>query len=186
MTNTNAGKDIVLNDVAFNAALTVYFRDVCGGNNHAIDIMPEVVRNSVITSVREIIQAYKAAEQKAVPGDEELVDLVAGAIWDATPTQCEMTWQEAKKMSVEIKWESTIIQHINMAKAALSAIRQHLSGDGWQGIESAPKDGTRILLGAIDGFRPYIGFYEEDTWRDLHYSGMHPTHWQPVPKPPLK
>lgn len=76
-------------------------------------------------------------------------------------------------------------------------------GEGWQGIESAPKDGTRVDLwldipasprsfGWADSFR-----VTDAVWRDGHW--FHPykgkderletdyiTHWQPLPAAPPK
>ena len=73
-------------------------------------------------------------------------------------------------------------------------------GLGWQPIETAPKDETRILT-VIVGFHIAIGwwFAEEEKWmttdaedyadegswveavRDSYY---HPTHWMPLPEAP--
>lgn len=64
----------------------------------------------------------------------------------------------------------------------------------WQSIETAPKDGRRILLGYADSYA------EEGCWRpacamgsagwysssDMPYTNVkHPTHWMPLPPPPV-
>jgi hypothetical protein len=57
--------------------------------------------------------------------------------------------------------------------------------DQWRPIETAPKDGTRILM-----FQPRRGAFEgwwhdgwpslESYWMDLQDSEPEPTHWQPL------
>lgn len=68
------------------------------------------------------------------------------------------------------------------------------AGDGgWQPIETAPKDGTHILLlGVLKHDRVTIGFYDDDGsswWAYFHPrlpmgGDLNPTHWQPLPSPP--
>lgn len=72
----------------------------------------------------------------------------------------------------------------------------------WQPIETAPKDGTEVLLFEIvsdDVGRPkpytYSGNYDQGRlekyyktkWRCLEYDAFDrcPTYWMPLPKPPL-
>jgi hypothetical protein len=66
----------------------------------------------------------------------------------------------------------------------------------WQPIETAPKDGTRILIaGCVIGPLIRIGWwgagryldrvrgYERD-WTDGNSHGWRPTHWMRLPEPP--
>jgi len=64
----------------------------------------------------------------------------------------------------------------------------------WQSIETAPKDGSAVLLWCGEGllFEPFqcVGrFRREETWTgwvDV-YEGVDlttPTHWMPLPAPP--
>ncbi|WP_424441089.1 DUF551 domain-containing protein [Parvibaculum sp.] len=60
----------------------------------------------------------------------------------------------------------------------------------WQPIETAPKDGTKILLtGPHDANGRYMevcGYWKDRfpvTWMDGHGE---PTHWMPLPAPPEK
>lgn len=59
----------------------------------------------------------------------------------------------------------------------------------WQPIESAPRDGTTVLLFAPGWDAPKTGWtYGKDEWQDCPYSVARadyaPTHWQPLPPPP--
>jgi hypothetical protein len=57
------------------------------------------------------------------------------------------------------------------------------ANNGWRPIDTAPKDGTNILLhnGTLAG----VGCCElpYDHWMGTWVH--HPTHWQPLPKPPV-
>lgn len=57
----------------------------------------------------------------------------------------------------------------------------------WEPIETAPKDGTQIL--AWDGYDYEVAHYsvKADEWTvcDDEYH-MHPTHWMPLPDPPVE
>lgn len=63
----------------------------------------------------------------------------------------------------------------------------------WQPIETAPKDGTWILLsGCSFGHNMRVGrwYFWSDTqgcdWSDYNNRGFKPTHWMPLPEPPIK
>lgn len=73
---------------------------------------------------------------------------------------------------------------------ALTAIRQ--LQQPWQGMETVPRDGTRILL-ALAGEWTGEGYFSESdgTWRepnnhptDSWGSPLTPTAWMPLPTPP--
>lgn len=61
--------------------------------------------------------------------------------------------------------------------------------EAWQPIETAPRDGTRFLA-TEDGRDHYALAWNSDGYWES-YCGQHvtqtpePTHWQPLPKPPL-
>ena len=63
----------------------------------------------------------------------------------------------------------------------------------WMPIETAPRDGTRILLcgpdyGTGPGFHLVIGHCEADAWRESGWEDYeyleYATHWMPLPNPP--
>src|SRR5690606_1367638 len=60
-------------------------------------------------------------------------------------------------------WPAVRMRDITALLDALDAVRE----DGWQPIETAPKDGTRVMLGNEHG--TWIG-----DWRPVYQSGYRP------------
>ena len=66
----------------------------------------------------------------------------------------------------------------------------------WMNIETAPKDGTRILLTSYKSFSSDCPSIIDDYWyQDRVQEGFDhwdelfdfpPTHWMPMPKPPKR
>jgi Protein of unknown function (DUF551) len=64
----------------------------------------------------------------------------------------------------------------------------------WQPIESAPKDGSEILLAVGGGQRMVVGFYIGDLRPEFPWQGLDVvafgrnaiTHWMPLPEPPAQ
>ena len=66
----------------------------------------------------------------------------------------------------------------------------------WQPIETAPKDGTEVLIGRnYGGSEAYaVASFDGDEWRDvgdIGWAGMYgddnqPTHWMPIQKLPCE
>lgn len=53
----------------------------------------------------------------------------------------------------------------------------------WQPIETAPRDGTWILVyvnGTVTNAFFYLGHWDDGDY----FSRMEPTHWMPLPEPP--
>jgi hypothetical protein len=81
---------------------------------------------------------------------------------------------------------------------ALARHREQARADAWRPIETAPKDGTEIVLWPalrrpIDGVVPpttgaWYTLSGEGLWYDLsvgHHNGFwKPTHWMPLPPAP--
>ena len=81
------------------------------------------------------------------------------------------------------------ISQFNSAISELQAENERLKQQlAWQPIETAPKDGTRVLLwrrAIRDQPTPIMadGFWCETCWV-WPYLLSEPTHWQPLPTPP--
>jgi hypothetical protein len=69
-------------------------------------------------------------------------------------------------------------------------------GEGWQPIETAPKDGTRVLISRMDRYADlmymYVAWCRRKSWiilesaKGTRYSvDTPPTHWMPLPAPPI-
>ena len=67
----------------------------------------------------------------------------------------------------------------------------------WQPIETAPKDGTKLLLcESVDENYIFVGSWSETrnpkwygtNWYCVEYDAFNhaPTHWMPLPQPPEK
>ena len=59
----------------------------------------------------------------------------------------------------------------------------------WQPIETAPKDGTQILVyEPEEKYTPiYVVVYDNGKWIEAsgeQYANWKPTHWMPLPLPP--
>jgi hypothetical protein len=58
----------------------------------------------------------------------------------------------------------------------------------WQLIETAPTDGTVVMLFDPVLFWPTPGEHvtidEGFGWRSINYGWIDPTHWMPLPEPP--
>ena len=59
---------------------------------------------------------------------------------------------------------------------------------GWQTIETAPKDGSDVLLSAANWHGDVlVGCWSFNGWRDRYDADeLAPTHWMPLPPPPVR
>lgn len=55
----------------------------------------------------------------------------------------------------------------------------------WKPIETAPKDGTEVVVVDIDGDRFIASSIDGQNWYDGFFPIYHPTHWMPLPAPPM-
>jgi len=61
---------------------------------------------------------------------------------------------------------------------------------GWQPIQTAPRDGSIVIVCEVEGVPPQTAFFDIGGWQVWVYwlTGMQvrgkPTHWMPLPEPP--
>lgn len=107
---------------------------------------------------------------------------------DSGTTQDSLDWREIRDRSVP-----RIAAELEQAADALEA-------GPWMPIETAPKDGTAVMLGNSGGawigrFMQFAqsGYRFDDPWRSLMLNHYHipyehrykaPTHWMPLPAAP--
>lgn len=74
--------------------------------------------------------------------------------------------------------------------ALLRAKETSMTSSDWRPISEAPKDGTKILLWVPDNVctpMQHVGWWDGSMWKaNLCGSWFNPTHWQPLPPPPVE
>lgn len=133
---------------------------------------------------------------------------MAEAALDALDDAC-IGFQRSRNPSASVHWKgftrddrvSAMRTAISAALAKQDAAIALMRGQSWQPIETAPKDGTNLLL-CVKGFVPAVGKWEHGWWtyRDaseflteesyMEYldetsdESWPVTHWQPLPNTP--
>lgn len=91
-------------------------------------------------------------------------------------------------------WRAIYIEDLGeMLDAFADIVAAHLPSGAWQPIETAPRDGTRIILAW--GGSAVVGYYLDNSgmrrpWQGWRTPSMEPTprglvtHWMPLPPPP--
>lgn len=59
------------------------------------------------------------------------------------------------------------------------------AGDGWEPIETAPKDSS-AFIGWNGSVRQWTRWLEGEWWSPESHFEWTPTHWRPLPTPPAK
>lgn len=93
--------------------------------------------------------------------------------------------------NLRILLEGAVVQ-LDLAERRARKAEAELAKHQWRTMESAPKDGTPLLIAG----RGWVaeGYYESDgdrgwysantDWTDAYDGSLYPTHWQPLPSPP--
>lgn len=108
---------------------------------------------------------------------------------------------EAKKLSERVRdikmafgYHDNRRTDVETLAVEIAALEKRLAEAGWQPIETAPKDGTELLLCSIHLYSPRTGCWAtyhpnamgKAGWRTAPICGdkLNPTHWMPLPPPP--
>lgn len=89
--------------------------------------------------------------------------------------------------------DTTVMVGWTMWQAARASLLEGKAEPAWQTIETAPKDGTRVILAW--GGKSINGFYLDNSHTATPWAGWRvesmvvqppgkPTHWMPLPSPP--
>lgn len=89
------------------------------------------------------------------------------------PTVFEDTCEHVKRVS-EIAW----------ANGHYMATVTNAKSQQWQPIETAPKDGTEVVVVDVDGDRFIASSTDGKNWYDGAYPIYYPCHWMALPTPP--
>ena len=93
---------------------------------------------------------------------------------------------ENNNSSAEIAMVEILPEVIEALHHLIASETRPAGSQAWRSLDSAPKDGTSILLksGLVD--RLYIGFNVGDGWieRGSRHVDRPPTHWMPLPSMP--
>ena len=145
----------------------------------------------------------------------KIYEIAGNEYVDAAEAQAEIDALKAQRdelladlrAATEVGDQATPADIVGVIKAMWEELRRLLkqadalkAAQRWQPIESAPRDGTRILLffpndvGVISGEWNFEQFYanpkphfthdQEQRWGVRHMRANQPTHWQPLPLPP--
>ena len=104
----------------------------------------------------------------------DMVEVVAKALWDEQRSDDVVGHKDP---AWPPPWPSTAERYRKIARAAIAAMT------GWQPIETAPKDGTRVLICEDNGVVE-IASHDKDGWFDDEYMPCEPVAWMPLPAPP--
>lgn len=129
---------------------------------------------------------------------DEIVEAVARAMCTADG----FTWENQFSFVTSASGDDSPESYLHSARVAIEAHLSALSArglavvKGWQPIETAPRDGTAILVGTAEN-DPDCAWWANCTWfngwcsgghrSDMYGPGFDPTQWMPLPaRPSLK
>jgi hypothetical protein len=111
--------------------------------------------------------------------------------------ECASTLQETHEYGISWLTQKIVDEMEKVIRDAAAALVSPAPHQEWQSIETAPKDGTTILLfgenvvtvggwvsAADQGAEPEEEFLIAAGWWSFDLRDNTPTHWMPLPEPP--
>jgi hypothetical protein len=85
-----------------------------------------------------------------------------------------------------VNWRAVNAECAKFVETHYATIRALLTEPQWRTIDSAPRNGVRILVSSSKGAIYYVIHYKDNSWKlvdgiDLVYN---PSYWMPLPKAP--
>lgn len=168
----------------------------CNKYGYPIQVQPEIE----LTRLRAEVERLQV--QLAGCGAAAL-----GATKDPA-TKGEYGWSPAYQDVLNLRLEVESLRrsnegfetHLEFLQRANESLRKQIAEQGWQPIESAPKDGTCLILATLSGIASWPGFWDQGEHNYWGYSGWYDemdrgniltaepyeaTHWRPLPDPPI-
>lgn len=146
---------------------------------------------------------WREAANRAKRDDE--IEYVRADLASVSPEPKEQTdWVTFGRIKVDIENETETFERIPVNEdkatspsAAAISKDSELKADPWLPIETAPKDGTRVLFYTPEdkemGWLAFVAesyFDKRGELNDVHVhqwqDGLEPTHWRPLPLPPTQ
>lgn len=186
-----------------------------------------VAAQSSFNEVFEIDRSIKMTEQNEIPERILVTDVITctdawqapettrAALTDPQPAtdglgkvrealQGLLHWSHWANQKLGFDLEPKFPEYAK-AKEALAILDQQTAHNPWQPIETAPRDGTLVLVWSDELYmKPYIAWWgvdqnapedgnEQEEWltgdgdswsTGYYYTPCNPTHWMPLPAPP--
>ena len=153
-------------------------------DNHAIPIIEATLRN---VAERLLTAALAVDGMALVPKEPTLEQHIAAMEFALAHMEAHGVTSLSPFEDYPPLRETTAGMYRAMLAAASDEPAPALQG--WQPIESAPKDGTAFLAWEREWRGPFKCWWHvknrnEAYWMDFDDSDPQPTHWQPLPPPP--
>lgn len=146
----------------------------------------------IVTEARALLTRLEAGAAEPQPFSS-VVTLTAEEF-----DELERCMTEPQEPTPAVMRAAELLRKLSPAKAASPSPPQVSVAGGWRSIESAPRDGTRILVYLGTKYGVHVAYWHK--WEADHHFGsgalwktdyphvpinvIEPTHWMPLPPPP--